>query len=412
MVEDGRASAGCGAETPLAMPWLCQDAAPLARRHHPLHSCMEPEQSTRAPRAPQHPVSPPRCPVSPPRVNCAGVSLSHEGAWRPPGPALALQLHLPAFVTHGQQAQHHLAAPVPGCHPAHAVPAVPWAAHLLLPKAPHFLPRHRWVGAYWRAALCWGARPPGWGAADGPWTPRPPPPAHPAPVRPRAVQCPPLASMQCWERGCGGGRNQPGLGKHHLPPTQPPTALRRLRHPRSAPGLAGKVGGRRGAGGCCAAPTTATHPWAGNGAGGSGAQQPPTGAGSCCGSRAEPWPGLGGRGWGSGAGGRGLPHGAGAGKETGEAFGSFIFNPGREQAGFGHAARRDQPRDPKESPLGSPAHATDVFDHVCPCGMETPRRGQQPLGIPPHPVSPHPTTAQPPQCLPTPRAGSLREHNP
>lgn len=46
------------------------------------------------------------------------------------------------------------------------------------------------------------------------------------------------------------------------------------------------------------------------------------------------------------------------------------------------------------SPLGSPAHAMEVFGHACSCRMETPGRRQQPPSIPLHPVFPHPTMAQ------------------
>lgn len=81
---------------------------------------------------------------------------------------------------------------------------------------------------------------------------------------------------------------------------------------------------------------------------------------------------------------------------------------------------------PNSPALGSPAHATGVFGHACPRRMETPGRGQRPLGIPPRPVSPRPAMAQPPlrqlsppspgepppQCLRMQRAGSMREQKP
>lgn len=113
--------------------------------------------------------------------------------------------------------------PLPPC-PSPA--SISQASHLLLPGASHFLPC-TWIAVCWRAALCWGERPPAGGAADAPL-----PPTIPR-TWPHSI-CSAFPLEQHGERGCAGSRNEPGLGKHHLPPTQPPTAPRLLRRLRRA----------------------------------------------------------------------------------------------------------------------------------------------------------------------------------
>lgn len=107
----------------------------------------------------------------------------------------------------------------------------------LLPDASASLPGSQ-VGACWRAALYWVARP----AVKAQLMH--PPLSLCAPQSPRSARAH-RSARAAQGQGCGGGRNQPELGKHHLPPTQPPTAWRQLCHPRSVPAFAGKSWGLR-----------------------------------------------------------------------------------------------------------------------------------------------------------------------
>lgn len=207
---------------------------------------------------------------------------------------------------HHPQAQHHPPALVPA-----ATLPVPYQQprrhHISSCLAPHVSFHARGLERAGEQRCAGGAGPTFGGQLRHPH--------HPHPQNPLGCCCPISAARA---EGCAGSRNKPGLGKHHLPPTQPPTAPRPLRSPRRA----GALGEGAAAAGWGLSPRNGQGTGQGSGYGlSSRRSKSRPGTGSC-------------RRNGAGLRGQGCPISSppwGTGEETGEDFGSFIFNPGQEQ---------------------------------------------------------------------------------
>lgn len=164
------------------------------------------------------------------------VTVGHgfHGTWRPhsPGSGLALHLHLSAGIQAAPDNPPPTATASPTrpgahCHPAHPVPASPGYRTSSCP-VPHISSHAHGLECAGQQPCAGGARPPAGGQPMHPCTP-------PCPEPPWLHRvCSALPPEQHRERGCAGSSDEPGLGKHHLPPTQPPTAPRPPRRPRRA----------------------------------------------------------------------------------------------------------------------------------------------------------------------------------
>lgn len=187
--------------------------------------------------------------------------LRPPGAWPCPVPLPPPSAAEQPLITHRRQAQHHPAVPVPGRHAACAVPVVPHAARLLPPDASRFFPRHRWVGACWKAALCWGwwgggARPPVRGQLMDPG------PRH-VPQSPCGCAAPaaPVHAALGSGAAVAAGMSQ-GWENTIFRPRSRPRPCAGFAAPAARQGSPGRWAAGAAFGGC-AVPTVATHPWAG-----------------------------------------------------------------------------------------------------------------------------------------------------